>query len=137
MLNRAGSDLGNLSAAAKTIQSCNRVLDGILERPLRSHLTVANLRNGQLILQADSPVWASRARLRLPEIRKAFEQRAPNLSITGVGLITRPRPPAAPGPAPRRAEISEASRKLLHDVAEDTDNPGLRRTLRRMARRDP
>ena len=136
MLNRSGSELGKLNAAVKTIQSCNQLLDSILERPLRSHLTVANLRDGQLILLVDSPVWASRARLRLPEIRKALEQHAPNLSVTGISLITRPKPSAAANPAPRRARISESSRKLLSDVAEDTDNPGLRRTLKRIARRE-
>lgn len=137
VLNHANSDLGKLNAAAKIIQSYNRLLDTVLEQPLRSHLSVANLRDNQLVLMADSPAWASRARLRLPEIHKAIVQGAPVPSVDKILLITRPGPAAAPAPGLRRAHIiSETSRKLLNDVAEDSDNPGLRRALRSIARRE-
>ncbi|HEX9585656.1 MAG TPA: DciA family protein [Gammaproteobacteria bacterium] len=136
-LTRAGSRLGNLNAAAEKIRFYDRLLDSVLNQPLRSHVTVANLRDGLLVLQADSPVWASRARLLLPDIQNALERGASGPPLTGIHLVTRPRPSVPPAPAPRRAEISDTTRRLLNAVAEDSDNAGLRRALQRIARRTP
>lgn len=136
-LNRAGSDLGKLKETATLIRSYDRLLDSVLNQPLRSHVSVANVRDGQLVLLADSPVWASRVRPRLPEIRTAVNQRSPWPPLAGFRLITRPRSAAVPFRAARREPISDSTRRLLDAVANDIDNPRLRRTLRRIARRQP
>lgn len=137
-LTRSGSDLGKLNAAAKTIRFYDRLLDTVLDQPLRAHVAVANLRDGHLILQADSPVWASRLRLQLHEIRSVLDQRSTGPRLTGISLITRPNPSVGPVITPRRRlPISDTTRNLLNAVADDIDNPGLRRALQRIAQRKP
>ncbi|MDX1514841.1 MAG: DciA family protein [Gammaproteobacteria bacterium] len=137
ILDRASADLGTLTRTAKKIQSYDQLLNSVLDAPLRAHLQVANLRHGQLVLQADSPAWASKTRLRLAEILTAVNAASRDAPLAGIQVIARPASATSARQRTRPERISAANRKLLNDVASGTDNPRLGRSLRRLARRDP
>lgn len=134
-LNAPDSELSRLTASVNKIQSFDRLLDSALDGTLRTHLRVANVRDDQLVLIADSPAWATRARLALPRILETVIDAHPGAHLNGVKIITRPAPRAREtSGAARPNPISAKTRKLLSDVADGIDNPKLRQTLRHLAR---
>ncbi len=129
--------LSGLVAAAKEIKVLNRLLDASLSQPLRSHVQVANVQGDRLVIQCDSPVWSARARLLVPRLLESINCEPTRSPIRHIQIITRPEPARGNAPTPRRIPISEQTRRLLENVAADIDNPRLRRSLFRLAKRDP
>lgn len=111
-------------------------LDGEVRRllpELGGHCRVANVRRGTLVLQADSPAWASRLRYQTRSLLGQLQHRGyANLNAVQVRIAPAT---AERRPPPRRARLSNASGELLRQTAEDLDNPALRAALRRLARR--
>lgn len=134
-LARPESGLSDLKASVNKIQSYDRLLDSALDATLRAHLRVANIRDDQLVLMADSPAWATRARLVLPKILDSIIKTRPEAQLTGVKIITRPGSDRDTPTGRRPNPISAKTRKLLSDVANGIDNPKLRRSLLHLARR--
>lgn len=133
-LEKPDSELSKLAASVNKIQSYDQVLDSVLDETLRAHLRVANIRDNELILLADSPAWATRARLVLPRILESIIEARPEAHLTGVKIITRPARADEPSGVGRPNPISAKTRKLLSDVANGIDNPKLRRALLHLAR---
>lgn len=129
--------ISRLAAVAKEIKVFNRLVESALNEPLRSHAKVANVDGDRLVIQCDSPVWSARARLLVPRLLKTVNRDLARSPIKHVQIITRPEQPGGNPPSPRRAQISEHTRKLLENVAAGIENPGLRRTLSRLAKRKP
>ncbi len=129
--------LSELVAAAKEIKVLNRLLDTTLSQPLRSHVQVASFHGDRLVIQCDSPVWSARARLLVPRLLESVNRERARAPIRKIQVITRPEAPTRSAPAPRRNLLSKQTRRLLENVAADIDNPRLKRTLYRLAKRDP
>ena len=129
--------LSELVAAAKEIKVLNRLLDTTLSQPLRSHVQVASIHGDRLVIQCDSPVWSARARLLVPRLLESVNRERARAPIRQIQVITRPEAPTRSTPAPRRNLLSKQTRRLLENVAAEIDNPRLKRTLYRLAKRDP
>jgi hypothetical protein len=112
----------------------DQVLSQFLDGPLREHVHVASARNGILVLAADTPVWGHRIRYLAPAMLEHLRRQEPKL--TDVRIIVRPaREEPEPEPRAPRTPVSHAAGSFLESVADDCDNPGLARALRRLARR--
>ena len=84
------------------------------------------------MVQAESPVWATRLRFSLPALRQQLAQRlgtaVPPLKIKVAPATGLPPPP------PRRMTISEPAAELLEGTAQNVADPRLGEALRRLAR---
>ena len=98
-----------------------------------AHCQVANLRGGELIVQVDSPAWATRLRYQGKALVGQLQRRGfPELKTVRV----RVAPQGGPKPAPaRRARLSSSSGELLRQTAAAVDNEALRAALERLANR--
>lgn len=100
------------------------------------HCRVANLRAGMLVIQVDSPAWATRLRYQGPALVRQLRRRG-HSEIQEVRIQVAPE--AGPqAPAPRRPRLSPASGELLQQTADAVEGDALRAALRRLAgRADP
>jgi len=130
------SPVGRLMAAGRRLARADRALEAALDPSLRGHVTVARVSRDSVILVADSPVWSSRVRFQSPAVLEHLRRELGAPGLARVQVLTRPResvpPPRAPvATAPR---LTERSAALVERVAQDTDNPALRRSLLRICR---
>ena len=130
------SALAGLAAGAREIKSFNLLLQSELSEPLRSHVQVANVEGDRLVIQCDSPVWSARVRLLVPRLLEAVNREPTRHRIRLIQVISRPGQRGGFPPSRHRARISEQTRRLLENVAAGIENPALRRTLLRLAKRD-
>lgn len=98
-----------------------------------AHCQVANIRGDELILQVDSPAWATRLRYQGKALVGQLRRRGfPELKTVRV----RVAPPARSSPPPyRRARLSPSSGELLRQTAAAVDDDALRAALERLASR--
>lgn len=129
------SALSGLLAHARLLQELQLLVTSILPAPLRNHVRVANVHNGTLILNADSPVWATELRFRSNEILNSLIRKEPPCQLVGLGLRTRPPESPEIEPLPPRPELSEKGASALAGIAEGIDTPELREALLRLASR--
>lgn len=67
-LYNSSNNLGELLRHVQRLQRLTALLRDALPAPLKDHCCVANLRDGILILHADTPVWAHQLRYHLPQV---------------------------------------------------------------------
>jgi hypothetical protein len=125
-----------ISSHARQLESLQRIIQACLNEPLCSHVQLANYRKGLLILQTDSPVWASKLRYLVPELRKQCQLHPSFQSLRDIRILVAPfraEPRPVQRPQPR---LSAASRQILESTAENINDPGLKASLLRLSRRD-
>jgi len=134
LLSRGEGTLAPLLRHARRLREVERDVLGTLDRALRPHCRVANVRDDTLVLDADSPVWASRLRYQTAELLERLPCREA-LGIRRVRVRVRPAhaPPGAAAPRPRR--LSPTAAALIYSVARTVDPGPLRRALLRLASR--
>lgn len=97
------------------------------------HCRVANLRAGMLVIQVDSPAWATRLRYQGPALVRQLQRRG-HSEVQEVRIQVAPE--AGPRvPAQRRPRLSSASGELLQQTADAVEGDALRAALRRLAGR--
>ena len=126
--------LDALRRHARRLLGLEKAVHQKLPSPLPEHCRVANLREGELILQADSPAWAGRLHYLAPMLRERLRQDH-GLAIDTITVRTRPRneAPAATGPDRRRRKLSVDTADLLNALGEQRGD-ALGRALQRLAR---
>ena len=77
----------NFVAQARKLAEYTRILHKILPIECRNHVKVANIRQQNLILITDSPVWTTRIRQLSPQILEFLRQNETSLSPTGGAKI--------------------------------------------------
>ncbi len=104
-----------------------------LPAQMAPHCRAVALKNHNLVIFADSSVWASR-------FRYATRQLAARLPCAELGIreirVAIHLEQGAPRRRPRRAQpLSPENGRLLQAVAQDMPDPGLRASLQRLSRR--
>jgi len=98
-----------------------------------AHCRVANLRGSELVVQVDSPAWATRLRYQGKALVGQLQRRGfPELKTVQVRVAPQGRPPSPPR---RRARLSASSGELLRQTAASVDHEALRIALERLAGR--
>jgi len=127
----AGDALARLQDHARALMRAQEALRGMLPQPFAAACSVANLRDGKLVVHARNGGVASRLRQMVPSLVQGFATRGhPVQAIeVKVGLVVEPEPP--PPPAPR--EIGEAGRRSMEAFVQQLpeDSP-LRASLQRL-----
>jgi hypothetical protein len=124
-----------ISSHARQLESLQRIIQACLNEPMCSHVQLANYRNSLLILQTDSPVWASKLRYLVPELIKQCQLHPSFQSLRDIRILVAPfRAEAKPVKRPQ-PRLSAASRQLLESTAENITDPELKASLLRLSRR--
>lgn len=116
------------------LQSLNRALRDALPAPMAEHCQVANLRGHQLILAADSSVWATRVRYHTPQLLSHFRQLG-SVEIDKVRVHIRTETSRNDPPQRRQASISASAGTILEQTARGIGDAGLESALLRLAAR--
>ena len=133
LLHGDAGPLGRLGRQARQLAEATRILRQHLGPPLADHLSVAAIREPDLVVVVDSPVWAARLRYRSAEILDHF-----------AAALRRPRPrrlktlvrPPFSGPPRARAAARRAPRpspQLVRRVSEALEPGPLRERMMRLA----
>jgi hypothetical protein len=122
-----------LVAHSIRLQSVAAALDRALPATLAGHCHLINVRGNQLILQVESPSWATRLRFSLPGILDALrgavdgELARAHIKIRPAGGVRG----SAPSGPPR---LSAAAAETVRMAASCTRDPALREAWTRLAR---
>ena len=131
-----GSQYSRLVSRARSLMALETHLQELLPETLKTHCRLLALREGTLVLAADSPVWATRLRFHAPQLVKQFNR---NQTVNLHTIQIRVRPPERIIPAQRRNSMprrSKNSTTALQQVAQTVSDPGLKSALLRLANRE-
>jgi len=129
---------------AKKLAHFTKLLHSILPVECHAHVAVANVRNQNLMLITDSPVWTTRLRQLSPQILQFIRQNTPNNinnkeQIHHVQISTRyqasntDQRQTANNSKPR-LKISEKTATMLSKSADSIQHKQLKAALLRIAR---
>ena len=138
---------------AKKLAQYTQLLHQILPIECRNHVKVANIRNQNLMLIADSPVWTTRLRQLSPQILQFIRENSANTDTSNkkaqiihhVQISTRYNAASANQASAHqqqilsakknhRPQISEKTAELLSQSANSIDHQPLKNALLRVAR---
>ena len=134
---KKSSQLRQLLARARVLAILDRQLRSLLEAPLRDHCQVLALRDRELVVAADSPVWAARLRFHSRQLARQLS-RHHSVPVHTVRIRARPiRGETTPArQLPVRRGGPEGKRALLQAVHTVSD-PELKTALRNLASHYP
>ena len=128
--------LAGLFRHCRRLQSLDVRLRRLLAEPIADHVRVANYKDGELVLQADSPAWRSRLRFAVPGLERALRDTLDDLRR--IRVTTRPQAPPRTLPVPKskgERTISPRSSAALRALARSPGtDPRLARALEHLAR---
>ena len=124
-----------LLAKARSLMDLDSVVHKLLPAPLNDHCRVLTIRDKQLVLAADSPVWAARLRFHTHQLLQQLSRHhAVKLSTVRV----RVRPPdrqAVPEKLQSPRGLVASSSTALKQTAQAISDPELKTALLRLASR--
>lgn len=128
---------GNLRERCEQLNQLDVLVRKHLPETLRAHCRVANLRDGELILQSESPAWGTMLRYQLPTLLKRLQAAdgVPSLHHIRIKVM-----PASSTVQLRRLQpviplrMTPATAALIASLAESLKNTTLRSSLLRLAR---
>ena len=99
-----------------------------------AHMEIADIRNNQLVILTDSPVWQTRLRLYSQTILEALHQHA-GIKLNRVVLKLSPKKREIPEKAPVYRTISDQNSSLIKQTANCIDDPDLQAALLNLSRK--
>ncbi|MEW8314462.1 MAG: DciA family protein [Candidatus Thiodiazotropha endolucinida] len=125
----SGTILRQLGKQLSAQRTLHQQLKQLLPAPLDSQLKAAVLQHGNLNLFVASPVWASRFRYLLPQLR------ANGIDVKQVRTRILPNDSVKPRQKKRdRIVLSQEAGEQLRQSAEAIEDPSLREALLRISR---
>jgi hypothetical protein len=119
---------------ARQLAGLTRILRACLPENCRSHVAVAGIRDNQLILMTDSPVWVSRLRMYSQDMLAMLQQHS-GLSLSQIRI--KQSPPgsiAKPEPVKKSRHLSEHSSAMIAQTAQGITDPDLQQALLNLAK---
>lgn len=129
------TQLAELVTTTRELRRFNQYLLSVLDQPLTDHCRIARRDADQLVIQVDSPVWASRLRYYIPTLIQELKQNIPALQgLKSIKIHVAPAAPPAAEKPPLQREISPAASRDIQAMAESVEDPALREALLRLSR---
>ncbi|SCZ50395.1 DUF721 domain-containing protein [Thiohalomonas denitrificans] len=126
--------LGQTIDRARALIRLEQQVVDCLETKLAGHCRVANLKDGILVLQVDSPAWAGRLRQQAPKLPAQLRETGGDLaSVRHVRVTVRPVEHRSV-PLRHTAQLSAKSAEGIEAAAETIDDEALSAALKRLAR---
>ena len=121
-----------LLGKASQLDKLTKVVRSSLPAECRDHVAVADIRDKQLILVTDSPVWSSRLRLYHNDILEMLKTHA-NIHLSQVRIKQSHPRQTARAPVVKNRYLTDNSAKLLKQTADIIDDPDLHQALNNLA----
>jgi len=129
----AGSTLRLLVHRVERLRSLRARWALIVPLPFRAHVRPANFERGQLLLEADSPAWATRAHHQKPTLIERLSGCEEFAGITDIRIRVSPVETARPSRGTLTPRIPPGTAGLLNATADTVSDPKLKAVLRRLA----
>jgi hypothetical protein len=128
------TEVARLLTRARTLRKLDAELHDLVPPPLNEHCRILSVRDGTLVLAADSPVWAARLRFQSSQLVKQLSNaRTVNLRTVRV-CVRHPESRHAATPARKHIPVSRKHTHTLKQAAREVTDPGLRAALLKLAR---
>jgi len=128
-LQRLAQFSNQLTELSALVQSC-------LPMPLQGHCQAVNIRGKSLVLQTESPAWASQLRYYMPAMLSTLTHHRCN-HIEKIHIRIKPLSALAAPDTRRGLDISSKSATLITSLADTTPHSKLKESLLRLASRKP
>lgn len=116
------------------LEKLTAITSACLPESCRGHVSAAGIRDNQLILITDSPVWGSRIRLSSQSILHMIEEHT-GLKPTGI-RIRQAQPRKIPEPPVRHhRHIDSRTSQMISQAAESISDPALKQAILRLSRK--
>lgn len=119
---------------ALELKRLNRAVKISLPVDCHDHMEVADVRNNQLIILTDSPVWQTRLRMYSQTILEALHQHA-GVKLTRVTLKLIPPKRIIKEETPVFRTLSDDNANLIQQTANCISDPGLQAALLHLSRK--
>jgi hypothetical protein len=137
LLQRTRHNLAPLLVQAGRLHAVEQIIYQSLHASQVLPCRVANIKNGDtLLLQTDSPVWATRLRYQTPKLLETLRNTPEWGSIQHIRIQVRPAAHPPRSRPSRRINLSHQNATLLRTTAESLTDPRLKSALLRLACRE-
>ena len=124
----------SISKQARLLENLSRIIRASLPKNCQDHVSVAGIKDQQLILITDSPVWSSRLRLYTQNMTEMLAEHA-KLQINRIQIRqSQPGSPPREEPIKKFRHLSESSARLISQTANSIDDENLSNALQRLAK---
>lgn len=129
---KARGPLAALIGTASLIDRAQRHLESALPAEMANHVRVGGYQKGRLMLMTDRAVWLTWLRFERERLIALLRQLPELESIIALDFKVRPLRPVYT-PRPRVRHLPEEAASHLRECAREVENPGLRKSLERLA----
>jgi hypothetical protein len=130
----SGTIFNRLKKQLSTHEALHQQLRQLLPPPLDSQLRAVALQQGNLTLFVPSPVWASRFRYLLPQLKKQLLNCGIQVTKIRTSIFPNESAKTAATKKRNRPILNQAASKQLRELAKTIDDPSLRDALNRLSR---
>jgi hypothetical protein len=129
-LDRAG-DIGQLMSKARELLELRRAVVRLLPDGLSRSCTVANARQGKVVIYANSSVAAAKLKLVLPALRNQLLEAGQHVTA----LTVEVQPPARQHSTVEKPQLTKGAAESLSRAADALPDSDLKKILRELASR--
>ncbi len=134
MDNIANKLSSRISDKAIELKHLNRAIKVSLPKDCREHMEVAAIRDKQLIILTDSPVWKTRLRMYSQTILEALHQHT-GIKLNRLYVKSQPVKREIEKPAPVYRILSPHNAELIRQTANCISDPQLQTALLKLSRK--
>ncbi|MBL1260871.1 MAG: DUF721 domain-containing protein [Thiotrichaceae bacterium] len=129
------TQLRRLTQFSRQLTELSALTQSCLPSPWQGQCQAVNIRGKTLILQTESPAWASQLRFYAPAMLSTLTHHHCNY-IKEISIRIKPVSALTPADTRQKMNISSQSATLITSLAESTTDNNLRRSLLRLASRE-
>jgi len=133
-LNSSNQTLQQLVKKAERLLDLNQRLLEQLATPLKEHCKLANWRNGCLVIETDSAVWATQLRYSSPDLLERLRKIPEFYGLCSIHCYIRPAVSVADAEVHSSMSLSPENAELIAATASGIEDKALSSALQRLAR---
>ncbi len=119
------------------LSDINQALQIALDKTLAKHCRIANFHQGRLVIETDSPAWATKLRFSIPDLREKLRKDPQFANLKHIEYYVNPENTPKPAAKVKRKngmKMSPHSASLLHTIAEGISDNKLSKILHKLAK---
>ncbi|WP_173273233.1 DciA family protein [Thiosulfatimonas sediminis] len=135
LLNQARGNLKNLLESAQVYQALLDTGRDHLPYEMQAHLLGVGFEGQELLLQIDSPAWATRMRFYEPTILGTFQQHFPHLQLRSVKVAVLPNEERPKPKKVMQSHPSQSDALAMQQLSQNVESKELRDALIKLSQR--
>ncbi|VAW70330.1 hypothetical protein MNBD_GAMMA10-1119 [hydrothermal vent metagenome] len=124
----------HIKKKALELKQLNHAIKVSLPHDCHNHVEVAGIRDNQLIILTDSPVWRTRLRMMSQSMLEALHQHT-GIKLNRVKLKLLPQQRIVAEPPPLQRTLSQHSSDIITQTANCITDPDLQQALLKLAQK--